>query len=284
MFYGYGILNNHVPTLRATTMGGGVSIDIDAQAFITAATITNTTQKSAINTLVTDLKTANIWTKMKALYPFVGGTASTHKFNLKDPRDLDAAYRLVFSGGWTHSANGALPNGTTAYADTKLNPFTVFNNTTYNHMSYYSRTATGYNNSEYGMGVVFGVSNFCFVLRRLNNTQAFFSTFLGSIFMAASNSTGSDAAGLLVGIHQSPTEVKLLRRNVLQVRNSGGGTATQPNGNVFIGAVNDSNTTLFGYTNKECAIASLGEALSDTDATNFYNAIQTFQTTLSRQV
>lgn len=25
MFYGYGVLNNHVPTLKATTMGGGVS-------------------------------------------------------------------------------------------------------------------------------------------------------------------------------------------------------------------------------------------------------------------
>ena len=105
--------------LARSASGGGV--DPDAQAFITAASITDPTQQSAINQLVVDLKGYNVWTKMKALYPFVGGTASAHKFNLKDPRDLDAAFRLVFSGGWTHSVNGALPNGTNAFADTKYN-------------------------------------------------------------------------------------------------------------------------------------------------------------------
>ena len=60
----------------------GASFDADAQAFITAAVITDNTQITAINTLVTDLKAYNIWSKMKALYPFVGGTASTHKWNL----------------------------------------------------------------------------------------------------------------------------------------------------------------------------------------------------------
>ncbi len=31
-------------------------------------------------------------------------------------RDLDAAYRINFSTGWTHSSNGMTPNGTSAYA------------------------------------------------------------------------------------------------------------------------------------------------------------------------
>jgi hypothetical protein len=104
------------------------AVDADATAFITAAGITNLTQASAINTLVNDLKTYGLWTKMKALYPFVGGTATSHKFNLKDPRDLDAAFRLVFTGGWTHTSTGAKPNGTTGYANTYLNPYVVFGN------------------------------------------------------------------------------------------------------------------------------------------------------------
>ena len=70
--------------------------DTDAQAFITAAGITDTTQQSAINSLVTNLKGYGIWSKMKAIYPMVGGTANAHKFNLKDSRDLDAAFRLGF--------------------------------------------------------------------------------------------------------------------------------------------------------------------------------------------
>ena len=91
-----------------------IFLDLDALAFLTAAGITDSTIISAINTLVVSLKNFGIWTKMRAIYPFVGGTALTHKWNLKDPRDLDIAFRLVFSGGWTHSSTGALANGTNA--------------------------------------------------------------------------------------------------------------------------------------------------------------------------
>ena len=107
--------------ILARSASGG-AVDPDAQAFITAASITDPTQQSAINQLVVDLKGYGVWTKMKALYPFCGSTASQHKWNLKDPRDLDAAFRLVFNGGWTHSVNGALPNGTNAFANTYFNP------------------------------------------------------------------------------------------------------------------------------------------------------------------
>ena len=97
------------------------SFDVDAQAFITAAAITDSTQQNAINTLVLALKGYSIWTKMKAIYPIVGGTASQHKYNLKDPRDLDVAFRLAFATGWTHSVNGIKGNGTTAFADSFFN-------------------------------------------------------------------------------------------------------------------------------------------------------------------
>jgi hypothetical protein len=93
-----------------------VITDPNALAFIAATGITDNTQKSAINSLVLSLKGYSIWDKLNVIYPFVGGTATTHKFNLKDPRDLDAAYRLSFSGGWTHNSNGITGNGTNAYA------------------------------------------------------------------------------------------------------------------------------------------------------------------------
>ena len=85
-------------------------IDTSANAFLTAAGITDTAQKAAVNTLVKDLKRFNLWSKIKAFYPFVGGTANSHKFNLIDPRDLNEAYRLSFSGGWTHSSIKRISN------------------------------------------------------------------------------------------------------------------------------------------------------------------------------
>lgn len=106
--------------------------DADADAFITAAGITNTTQKNAITRLVLDLKgtrndgyaTANIWSKFTAIYPFVGGTSTTCKYNLKDPRNLDAAYRLTFGADATFSATGVSfdQSFANAYADTHITP------------------------------------------------------------------------------------------------------------------------------------------------------------------
>ena len=49
-------------------------LDPDAQAFLTATGITDATISGAINTLVLNLKGFNLWSKMYAVYPFVGGT------------------------------------------------------------------------------------------------------------------------------------------------------------------------------------------------------------------
>ena len=85
--------------------GSPLCADSDANAFLTATGITNPTIASAICTLVTSMKADGTWAKCSAIYPFVGGTATTHKFNLKNPADTNAAFRLSFSGGWIHSAN-----------------------------------------------------------------------------------------------------------------------------------------------------------------------------------
>lgn len=65
---------------------------------------------------------ANIWDNSYAIYPFAGTTAFKHKYNWKDLRNSDAAFRLSFlGGGWVHSKTGAKPNGTTSYAITHFN-------------------------------------------------------------------------------------------------------------------------------------------------------------------
>ncbi len=59
-----------------------ISSDPDANAFISAAGLTDVTQKQAIDQLVIGLKLYSLWTKIYAGYPLVGGSASAHKFNL----------------------------------------------------------------------------------------------------------------------------------------------------------------------------------------------------------
>jgi len=85
-----------------TDISGLPTTDPDAQAFITAAAITDPTQQSAINQLVVDLKGYSIWTKFDALWPMVGGTATKHSYNLKNT----AQYQIGWNGGVTHSNLG----------------------------------------------------------------------------------------------------------------------------------------------------------------------------------
>jgi hypothetical protein len=95
--------------------------DFHADAFIAATGITDATIKNAIRYRVEAKKKAGTWYKTFADYPFVGGTASTHKFNLKDASDTDEAFRLTYhTSGVTHSSNGVdFSNG---WADTWLIP------------------------------------------------------------------------------------------------------------------------------------------------------------------
>lgn len=253
------------------------SIDPDAQAFITAAGITDATQQSAINTLVVDLKGYGIWTKMKAIYPFVGGTASTHKWNLKDPRDLDAAFRLVFSGGWTHSSNGATPNGTNGYANTYFIANTLSSSS--GHLSYYSRTNTAAGTKcEIGVAqLVLPNPEASLLIKETGNLS---TPILGNNLYP--NVSNTDSTGFYIARRTDATNV-ILDKNGIKILTGAQNTGLPPLP-VYLGAQNRNNTTVSRYSDRQCAFASIGDGLTDTEAANFYTAVQAYQTTLNRQV
>jgi len=247
------------------------TVDPDAQAFLTASGITDATITSAINTLVLDLKGYGIWTKMKAIYPFVGGTASTHKWNLKDPQDTNGAFRLFFSGGVTHSNNGVQFGGVNGSADTFLasNGVLAQNST---HFSAYSRT----NNQSGGYMVAngnAGASGESKIFTRWfdNNCYSGVNTF-GQVPTA-----NSDSRGYFIVNRISATQHSVVIR----------GTKTDFNTNS-----SGLNTNTFricsaigvAYDNKEIAFASIGDGLTSQNMTDLNNIITTFQTTLNRQV
>ena len=256
-------------------------VDSDAQAFITAAGISDSTQQSAVNTLVTSLKSAGIWSKMKAIYPFVGGTATSHKFNLKDPRDLDAAYRLVFNGGWTHSSTGALPNGTNGYANTYLTPST--NLTNYNaHSSIYSRTNG--NNSGFDLGSTIintWVREFLLTPYRSGQAISGLYDYNGNDQIVVSSNSG---IGFFNNTITSQTSQKLYKNGVVIGSNTNNHTSSPPEFPIWLGAVNASNVGGVEWTNRQLAFTSIGDGLTDAEASALYTAVQAFQTTLGRQV
>ncbi len=262
--------------LRKKNGGGGGGNDPDAQAFITATGISGT-NATATNQLVIDLKSANIWTKMKCIYPFVGGTSAfTHKFNLKDPRDLDIAYRLAFSGGGTFSSNGYLPNGINSFANTFLIPSTSGLGQNSTHISYYSRTD---NNAGIDMGsTTFSSTGRLYLYTRNGNAFGGRNNNNTTTEPSISNLNG---VGHYVNNRIDANNVKLVKNGITTT------TALLSNGldtiQIVIGATLGLSS-IYNYGSKQCAFASIGNGLTDAESLAFYNAVQLFNTTLARQV
>jgi hypothetical protein len=200
--------------------------------------------------------------------------SSQFKYNLVNPVDSDAAFRLVFNGGWTHSNNGAQGNGVNSFA----NPFLSSSaNLQLNsaHVSYYSRT-----NSAANM-VMMGTQSL-YVLARWTQYHANNSveSDQGGI------STGNTTAGFFMSNRTNGTAMKYQINGTIQTDStSTAALATlQENPSLYLGC---QNTLLYGvrlHNNYQTAFASIGDGLTDTEAANLYTRVQAFQTSLSRQV
>jgi hypothetical protein len=255
--------------------------DVDLEAFLVATGITDATTVNALSTLISSLKSNNFWNKFQAIYPMVGGTSTTCKFNLKDPRDANDAYRLTFSGGWTFASTGATPNASNAYADTYLaGTATALNDV---HISYYSRTSnTGNFYCEMGISetdkCLFIIPNYSSTLgafRGVNSRQ----TTSGE----SPSGTRQTSTGLFIANRIASGTMKLFR-NGTPVITDNIASNSRSSVNIYLGANNNSTNVPANYTNRQCAFASIGEGFSDTDASTFYTIVQTFNTSLSRQV
>ena len=261
-----------------TAVGGG--FDADAQAFfdrVTAAGGTlSTTEKNATNQLVLDMKSAGIWTSMRAVYPMVGASAAACAQNLKS-----SSFTGTFSSGWTFASTGVTPNGTSAFMNTSFIPST--NGLTYdnNHLSFYSRTSAqsgAIQFYEMGSGNATGTDNLSLFVRRSTDLAGYDS---GDFTTNRASFTNTNGQGFYCGTAPNTTS-KYFKNGVSQVSKSLS-VKSISGVNVYIGAFNENNVTTY-YSQKECAFASLGLGLTDTQALNFYTAVQTFNQTLNRQV
>jgi hypothetical protein len=242
----------------------------------------STTEQDATKTLVADLKSAGIWSAMKAVYPMVGASAEACKQNLKS-----SSFTGTFTSGWTFASTGATPNGTSAYFDTGLAPSgNLTNNST--HISYYSRTNIGASGAD---GVDIGVSGLAsasflpiafFRSRTSDQMQTGLYNYGGSTYFSPTN---TNSLGFFVGNRTSNALANAWKNGIKLETNTSTETQniTTVTRNFYLAALNlDGSAAQFSL--RQCALASIGDGLTDTQASNFYTAVQAFQTTLSRNV
>lgn len=240
--------------------------------FSLATGITDDTTLRALNEAEGGLISLGLINKIKAWYPMIGGTSTTHKYNFMDAQDLDASYRLTFNGGWTHSSTGALPNGVNAYAHTHYTESLADQNNI--SLSYYSRIDSpavevdfgSYNGSAYTvLEINTGGTTYGFV-----NSSTNFS-------FADPNSLG-----MYTVTRKGATDSKLFKNGV-EKNNSNLASLTPPNQPIYLGAFNNNGSPAV-YSTKECATAIIAEGLTDSEAINLHSIINTLQTSLGRNV
>jgi SPP1 family predicted phage head-tail adaptor len=255
------------------------SVDADAAAFFarvtTAGGTLTTTEQNAVNTLVVQMKADGIWNKMKAIYPMVGASAAACAQNLKS-----SSFTGTFTSGWTFAATGVQGNGTSAFFNTLFNPNAQSTQNS-SHVSVYLRTNSGGSSqgiftcaSDYGsISNNFGIGKY--------NGGVSMRGYIGS---ALSNGAAVSSNNLgLWTVSTNGSSTQILYEDGVSVSNLAYNQSL-PNFNVYLGAGNYGTGGAQLYSAFNFAFSSIGDGLSATDITNFYTAVQAFQTSLNRQV
>ena len=234
------------------------------------------TQVNALNNLYIGLVANGLDTKMVALYPFIGGTANAHKFNLMDARDVNAAFRLNFIGGWTHNSNGVTPNGTNGYANTYINISTLGSWDTNSHLSIYSPTTTG---SGWDIGAAANASSGVDIFGLGLRTTPVYDN--GNITTRTSGTGGGN--GYWIGTTSGTSLKRIYKNGNLIATNTAVNASTVPNLNLYIGSVNNNGSNGFPMSNN-LRFITVGRTLTYIEVGILNILVQAYQTTLGRQV
>ena len=253
-------------------VGAQIVSDADAQAYINrvytaGGTLTNT-EANAVNQLTIDMKAAGIWSSMKAIYPMVGASAAACAQNLKS-----SSFTGTFTSGWTFASTGVTPNGTSAYMNTGLNDNTELTLNS-SHLSIYSRsvlvTTTAGNIGAYDSGTVFSG-----ITPRYSDSK-----YYGGLHSLEATLTNLITYGMFIMSRTASNVLKSFLNNTTLISSTTASTS-KPNRNIYIGAING---PVLDYGKLENAFASIGDGLTDAQASDFYTAVQTFQTTIGRAI
>jgi hypothetical protein len=251
------------------TASGG--FDADAQAYFDRVTnaggTLSTTEKNAVNQLVLDMKSYGIWTSMKAIYPMVGSSAAACAQNLKS-----SSFTGTFSSGWTFASTGVNGNGVSSYFDTTLIPSTDLSQ---NNLSGSYYIANNYNSESRDIICTGITGSFIGIYCSSNNEVALNDSFAPAVTPTKKN-------GLFIFNRISSTQSKLYANNLQTFSN----TISSNLPSVYSIKINclEFAGVRSRFATNPIRFAHFGDGLTDTQASNFYTCVQTFQTTLARNV
>jgi hypothetical protein len=261
--------------MRKFVFGGSYTsfvFDPDALAYFAANTaITDDADKLAIDAFYKGLKEDGIYTKIKAMYLPKWGGAAFNKWNLIDPRDLDAAFRLTFFGGFTHASNGLIGSAN-SHADTHLAPASILSLNSTHISSYIGSAALSSSRATLGACTT-SFAEGLFIVPNISNRI---------YYDVNSSSSGNNSLamvgvlGLILTSRTVSTEIKAFKNGTIVGANSR--TSTAPTANsLSLFAINNNGTKSSFYDGRQIFF-TIGDGLSDTEQADLYTRVQTLMT------
>jgi len=252
--------------------------------FVSATKISDAGVKAAVDSLIIDSRNHGWWGLCTAIYPLVGGTPDACKYNLKDPQDVDGAYRITWHGNINFDNQGALSNG--GWGDTHIIPSSALSLSS-NHISIYSVTdlfdtasvdlgaedANGTLQLSIYAGITSGIPQGYYLSGSL---QAYYIANPG-------------LAGYFIGTRTSPIvspSAGSVYKNGIAIQDSTLADADpEALPNLSLDILNKNAFSIHTRrSNRKCAFATVGYGISSDMAVIMYNDIQKFQIKLGRAI
>jgi len=231
---------------RNLILSGGYYWDADAVAFINATGITNITIKRAVNGYVIGLKNKGIWGSIVALYPFVGGNATAHR------------YSLYFNTTVVPSANIGFQSET---------------------LFLYSRTSGQQSGQDIGAANTITQRDSL----TIRNASDLAITEINTTTNGTLSVANTSGLGLFMASRIASNDLTIYKNGIslgtLTSINSGARSTLA----LYVGGRNLSNA-INSPVARNFALAGCGLRFTAQQASDFYTLTQTFQTSLGRQV
>lgn len=240
---------------------------------VTAGGTLNSTISAATRTLFTSLVSNNLYNKLYAFYPHLGGVSASHALNGKSTGNT-----ITFNGGWTFDlTSGSKPNGTNGYGNIlngAPNQFGSQNSSAVGALL--TTVATGLGSTDIGaMGsssVRYYFSPHFSTAERprmaLNNLGAdSFTTLSSAVCTAIQSRTGSTT----IELYSEGSLVQTATR-----------TSAAPDGAVLVIGAENENGIVKNYSPRGQGFTFLSSGLSGAEASTLTTIIKTWASAISR--
>jgi len=266
-------------TPTPTPSSSSISLDPDAAAYladvVASGGTTNPTIESAVDTLFTSLKSNGLYSKMILFYPFVGGTSGSH--SVMGIRASGSTYDLSMVGGMTHGVSGATGNGTNSGMNTKYDSSNLpFDRSMGAYISSADLTTHydmgGGNGAENMIIISYGPSGLGYI--GFGAYKTYDPTIVG-------DRNGGNIVGTITG-----TTYNGWKNGTQVITNS---TGTNNRSNRYLSLLCDNRALIPSFNTLESSSSTMAftfysQYLTDSEATTLSTIINTFQTSLGRNI